>query len=250
MAPIVRVNEVDSTQRAARALLAEGAVHGTLVVAQRQTAGRGRLARSWASGEGGLWLSMIVRGALPATRAPRVILGAAVIALDALDALGAHASIKWPNDLMLPHPTAVERLGPWRKLGGLLFEGVQLDAGVVLAAVLGVGINVRPPPGGFPSELASIAASLEDAGVRVAVDDVLAALAPRLQAGVLDALDDDAFAEVLATLRARSATLGRRVEVDGVVGVAERIDDDGALGLRDDLGTLHTVRAGDANCMV
>lgn len=256
MPPILRLDDVDSTQSAARAQLAAGAVHGTMVVARRQSAGRGRLARAWQSDEGGLWLSMIVRGALPAARAPRLTLAAAALALEALDTLGAHAAVKWPNDLMLPHPlatipvagaNAVDRLGPFRKLGGLLLEGVDLDAGVVRAAVLGIGINVRTPAGGFSPALAHIATSLEEAGVDVSVEEVLDALAPRLQARLLDALDDERFAATLAVLRARSATLGRRVEVDGVVGIAEELEGDGALLVRDAAGALHTVRAGDVH---
>lgn len=250
---VLRLDEVDSTQRAARALIDQGALHGTVVVARHQTAGRGRLGRAWHSDEGGLWLSMIVRGAVPATRAPRLTLGAAALALDALDSIGglaARAAIKWPNDLLLPHAVPAPRLGPWRKVGGLLLEGVLLDGGVVRAAVLGVGIDVRRPSHGFPAELADVATSLQDAGVDIEVDAVLDALAPRLQARLLDALEDAAFAELLAVLRARSATLGRRVEVDGVVGLAERLDDEGALCLRDDGGALHTVRAGDVQCMV
>ncbi len=250
MPEIVRLDEVDSTQQVARALIADGAAHGTLVVARRQWAGRGRLARAWHSDEGGLWLSMVVRAAMPAAKAPRLTLGAAALALDALDALGARAALKWPNDLLLPHPQPVAPLGPWRKVGGLLLEGVVLDGAMVRAAVLGVGLNVRAPAGGFPADIAELAASLEHAGVDVAVDEVLHVLAPRLQAQLLDALDDGAFARLLATARARSATLGRRVEVDGVIGVAEDLADDGALVVRDDDGALHTVRAGDVRCMV
>lgn len=250
MPEIVRLDDVDSTQRVARALIAEGAPHGTLVVARRQHAGRGRLARTWHSEPGGLWLSMVVRGVLPAATAPRLTLGAAALALEALDELGAHASLKWPNDLVLPHRMPVARLGPWRKLGGLLLEGVELDGALVRAAVLGLGLNVRAPAGGFAADLADIATSLEHAGVDVEVDEVLHALAPRLHQRLLDALDDHAFGAVLATARARSATVGRRVEVEGVIGVAEALADDGALCVRDDRGALHLVRAGDVQCMV
>ncbi|MCC7070154.1 MAG: biotin--[acetyl-CoA-carboxylase] ligase [Deltaproteobacteria bacterium] len=250
MPDLVRLDEVDSTQRVARALIAEGAAHGTLVVARRQRAGRGRLQRAWHSDEGGLWLSMVVKGAVPAPNAPRLTLGAAVLALEALDALGARAALKWPNDLVLAHPTPVARLGPWRKLGGLLLEGVVLDGAVVRAAVLGMGINVRAPQGGFPADLTDLATSLEQGGVDVSVDQVLAALAPLLRMRLLDALDEHAFGAMLATARARSATLGMRVEVDGVTGRAESLADDGALCIRDEGGALHTVRAGDVQCMV
>lgn len=242
---LLRLDDTDSTQLAARALIAEGAPHGTLVVARRQRQGRGRLGRAWQSDEGGLWLSMILRGALPAARAPRLTLGAAALALQALDTLGVHAAVKWPNDLMLAHPVAAPRLGPWRKLGGLILEGVELDGAVVRSAVLGIGINVVPPAGGFAPPVDAVATSLQAAGAAVSVEDVLQALGPRLQAQALDALDDAPFAAQRALLTARSATLRQRVEVDGVRGLAEAIDDDGALRVRDDDGTVHVVRAGD-----
>lgn len=249
--PIVRLDEVDSTQREARARLLQGAPHGTLVVARRQSAGRGRLSRTWRSDEGGLWLSMIVRGALPAAQAPRLTLAAAALAVEALDELAAsrgqpgRAGVKWPNDLMLPHPVESPRLGPWRKVGGLLLEGVDLDTATLKSAVLGLGLNVRHPPGGFGPELEGVATSLQEAGLDVDVDEALAALGPRLQRGLLDAAADPGFARVLDTLRARSATLGRRVTAEGVVGRADALLPDGALRVIDELGKARVIRAGD-----
>ena len=78
MPDLVRLDEVDSTQSVARALIGEGAAHGTLVVARRQRAGRGRLQRAWHSDEGGLWLSMVVKGAVPGPRGGVVIIRNAV----------------------------------------------------------------------------------------------------------------------------------------------------------------------------
>ncbi|MCC7108037.1 MAG: biotin--[acetyl-CoA-carboxylase] ligase [Deltaproteobacteria bacterium] len=250
-APIVRFDEIDSTQREARERLAQGAPHGTLVVARRQSAGRGRLSRAWRSDEGGLWLSMIVRGALPAAQAPRLTLAAAALAVETLDELAAsrgqalRAGVKWPNDLMLPHPIESPRLGPWRKVGGLLLEGVDLDATTLKSAVLGLGLNVRRPADGFGPQLEDSATSLQDAGLDVNVDEVLDALGPPLQRRLLHAAEEAPFAEVLDTLRARSATLGRRVTVEGVVGRADALLPDGALRVLDDHGNAQVIRAGD-----
>ena len=250
-APIVRLDQVDSTHREARARLSQGAPHGTLVVARRQSAGRGRLARSWRSDEGGLWLSMIVRGTLPSTQAPRLTLAAAALVVEALDELAAsrgmavRAGVKWPNDLMLPHPIESARLGPWRKVGGLLLEGVDLDATTLKSAVLGLGLNVRRPPGGFGPELEGIATSLEEAGLDAHVEELLQALGPRLQRRLLHAAEDGPFAGVLDALRVRSATLGRRVTVEGVAGRADALLPDGALRVIDEHGHAHVIRAGD-----
>ncbi|MBM4280656.1 MAG: biotin--[acetyl-CoA-carboxylase] ligase [Deltaproteobacteria bacterium] len=274
--PLVELASSPSTQEAARRLFADGAPHGALVLAHVQTAGRGRRGRTWLSGPHGLWLSMVVRAAMPLSRAARLPLVAADAVVGVLAARGVDARVKWPNDVLLPaatlfaatHATGDVRagaladgpLGPYRKVGGLLLEVVDTmrgpGEGVALqGAVLGLGLNLRAPDGGFPDELRAIAGCLADvdanlvgaaadfAAVRRAWARALgSALAHALPA---DADDDTRFAAVVARLRRRSATLGRRVTVDSVVGLAMDIDDDGALLVRDDAGHVHVVRAGD-----
>ncbi len=197
-APIVHSFEtVSSTQRVARDLLRAGeASVGHIVVANRQTAGRGRLGREWSSPPGGLYATFIV------PNADLLALRAGVATARALESIGAAARLKWPNDLVVGE----------RKLGGILIE---TDGAV---ARIGVGINMSasPVPG---------ATSLSDLGVRADRD----ALACAIHGGLSER---DSDAGTLSEYRARSATLGRHVRIDVSAGrtIEGRAVDMDALG--------------------
>lgn len=142
--------EAGSTNDEARALAAEGAPEGTLVMADRQTAGRGRLGRAWHSAPGlGLYLSVVLRPKEPAGRIGRYALMAAVAACTACRTVaGERVRIKWPNDL----------LAGGAKLGGILAEVRSGAAGQEL--VVGLGVNVNHREMDFPEELRGAATSL------------------------------------------------------------------------------------------
>ncbi len=250
-APLLWRASTTSTQEDAKTCAREGCAHGTAVGATVQTHGRGRRGRAWLAGEHGLWLSVVLRfaPALPIALAPRLPLCACARIAGVLDDVAASLGrtervfIKWPNDFMVAAATPHPVLGPFRKAGGLLVEAVDVDAGGLATAVLGVGINLRTPAFGFPADLVDRAAACFDG------DDVdAAAVGARVQAAVENLVidvDDDAFAGVRARLAARSATLGRRVSVDGVTGTASALADDGALVIVDDAGHPVHVHAGD-----
>lgn len=257
--PLVRLDEVDSTQRVARELARDGTPHATCVVAARQTAGRGRLGRAWLTTSDAIACSFVLhvdQARLALANAPRITLGAAAGMLDAMDALIGtkdlpRAAVKWPNDVVIAARPGERdgrdgRIGPYRKVAGLLVEVVRTAPAPreeIEVVVLGIGVNVRPPSEGWPHDIALTAGALVDAGFAGTRDDVLDALRARVPDAVGRACRD--LAPTLAALRTRSATLGRRVEVDGVVGVARDLADDGALLVEDDAGQMHTVRAGD-----
>ena len=227
MAPprLIRLDSVASTQEEAHRLGAQGAVHGTAVVASEQTAGRGTRGRYWSSNRGGLWLSLVLR---PLTLASLETLSIRVgLALaDTIETLVPEVpmiSLKWPNDLVVAD----------RKLGGVLAEarwqGEQLSW-----VVVGVGLNIANP---IPQALESIATSLS------------------LLTGI-DGLSPDAFAlpviNSVSTATRRGGRLGERELSDfakrdilkgraiaGMInGVSEGINSDGALLVRDQLGRL------------
>ena len=186
--------ETASTNRVAR-----GRDVGTVVVADHQTEGRGRLGRTWVSEPGAnLLLSVVMQAPADQARAPRLCLLWAASIAEAID-----VRVKWPNDL-------VDLDG--RKLGGLLAE---LDDGRI---VLGIGLNANQME--FPG--VERATSLRS--IRGAPIDRLALLVDVIQA--VRAVDYD---EDLSRWRARSITLGRRVAIAGRTGVAESVRDDGAL---------------------
>jgi BirA family biotin operon repressor/biotin-[acetyl-CoA-carboxylase] ligase len=250
----LELDETESTQLDARRICDEGAPHGSMVVARRQTNGRGRLGRTWHGPTDGIFISMVLRPMLSAQRAPRLTLFAACAVLGALDDVGINARVKWPNDICIEcHDKPEGRLGPYRKVGGLLVEVVAMTSLRIDACILGIGLNVQPPDatrenGGWPDDVALTAGALSDAGLARSRDDVVTALRRHLRF-VSQAGDDALYARVLDGLRRRSATLGRRVTVDDegapLLGRAIDLDEDGALLVRDDDGVVHAVRAGD-----
>ena len=186
----------------------------------------------------------------PPTHATRITLGAAAGMLTALDTLiDARAHVKWPNDVVLPAPAKARvhgRIGPFRKVAGLLVEvarSAPAPRDDVEVVVVGIGVNVDAPLEGWPEALELTAGALVDAGFKGTSDDVLVAVRAHVPDAVGRALRE--VAATLAVLRERSATIGRRVDVDGVVGIARDFADDGALVIEDDAGARHTVRAGD-----
>ncbi len=200
--PLLYLPTVDSTNRVARELARQG--WSGVVVAEHQTAGRGRLGRSWEAEAGqNLLLSLVLRPSVVPAQAPRCVLLWAAAMAHALDLW-----VKWPNDLVDDQD---------RKLGGMLAE-LELEGDRVGAVILGVGLNVnqeRFP--GLPG-----AGSL--AQVCGAPQDRVATL--RALVGAVRSTDVGASLDLW---RARSRTLGRRVEVAGVAGVAEDVREDGAL---------------------
>lgn len=239
----VRVlTEVGSTNTVAMELAANGAPNGTVVVAERQTAGKGRLGRHWISPNGNLYFSVILRPEIPLRSAPAItLMGAVAVATAIRQATALPAAIKWPNDIQLAG----------KKVCGLLTE---LSAGQdgIRHVVLGIGIDVNMDMAQLPPELRPIATSLATEAGRII--DRTALLRAALQA--LDIwyarfLTDTGC--VLAAWQGLNITTGRRVAVTGagrqLEGLAERIDDEGRLLIRGDDGALHTVSAGDVTVL-
>ena len=242
---VVLLERCSSTQSEAQARAHRGAPHGTLVLARSQSEGRGRRGRTWLSKEGGLYFSLVLRPRVAVERLPRLPLLAAAGLLEGLDSLGIDARVKWPNDVLLPVREAGP-LGPFRKVAGILAEPA-LRNGAVDAVILGIGVNVHRPADGFPPDIADIAGALDDAGPVRDRDAVLLVLLEPLERWLEAPYDDGRFAACRALLSGRSATLGRRVRVpeEGLFGIAEDIDAEGALLVRSDDGALHRVVAGD-----
>ncbi|MHC8659844.1 biotin--[acetyl-CoA-carboxylase] ligase [Bacillus amyloliquefaciens] len=148
-----------STQKTAHELANDGAPEGTLVVADKQTAGRGRMSRVWHSQEGnGIWMSLILRPDVPLQKTPQLTLLSAVAVVQAIEAFtGVQPAIKWPNDLMIHGKKAV----------GILTE-LQAEEDRVRSVILGIGINVNQQETDFPGELQEIATSLSlEAGEKI-----------------------------------------------------------------------------------
>ena len=230
--------ELPSTNDRARELADDGAAHGEVVIAESQTAGRGRRGRSWSSPAGrNLYLSVILRPSLPPQRAPELTLVASVAACEACRKSGVDAGIKWPNDLLVGG----------RKVAGILTE-LSAEADAVHWVVLGLGVNLNAGPEDFPEDLRAVATSLAiERGQPVPRALFAAALLSELEQW-LDLHAAEGFEPIRSAWRDRSVTLGREVRVDGdggeIAGIAEDIDASGALLVRGSAG-LSRVVAGD-----
>jgi len=233
----------ESTNRDAHELARAGAAHGTTVVAEGQTAGRGRLGRAFFSPPRlNLYSSSVLRPPLTTAEAPPFILASAVAVAQAIEETVGDASaveIKWPNDVLLGG----------LKTSGILME-LAAEATRVVFLVLGIGVNLNVDRRDFPEEFRATATSLAShCGRRI--DRI--AFACRLYNGLEQALDTCAergFEPLRARFEARFRMRGRPVtvvELDGARqrGVAEGVASDGALLLRRDDGTLLRVVAGD-----
>jgi BirA family biotin operon repressor/biotin-[acetyl-CoA-carboxylase] ligase len=219
-----------STNDEAAAWARQGAPEGAVVIADEQSAGRGRLGRAWRSAPGeGLYLSLVLRPPLPPASAPPLTLAVGLGLLDAARALGVPAHLKWPNDLLADEPD-----GRRRKLAGVLTEmatqGMRLEH-----VVVGIGLNLATER--FPPELEPIATSLHRVlGAAPPRDEVAVCVLDAIHVRYRRFLADGAPATV-AAFRDATDLIGRRVTVrsgdEVVTGVVDALDDEGALHLRD-----------------
>jgi BirA family biotin operon repressor/biotin-[acetyl-CoA-carboxylase] ligase len=225
--------QVGSTNDEAATLAAQGAAEGTTVLAVEQMGARGRRKRPWLSPPGGLWLSVVLRPALPTDQWPLVGFAASVGAARAVDEIAqARVGLKWPNDLMVGE----------RKLGGVLTEARGP------AVIAGIGINVNIASDHFSPEIRSIATSLLDILARPVDLAVLARALLEHFERVYDLLALNTE-DVLAAWRERDLMRGRQVRLSGAEdlnGVAEGVDRTGALLVRTGTG-IRRIVAGDVS---
>lgn len=232
--------EIDSTNSQARALASKGYPEGTLVVADMQTAGRGRRGRSWFSpGSQGIYMSLILRPVLPLKEISRISLLIAVAAAETLeDELALPARIKWPNDILINN----------KKIAGILSE-VVTDMDGIEYIVVGIGLNINNRLQDFPSDLRTppTSAMVEDQR-SVSRVKVLQGLLKRLENRYFDLLAGN-FADTLEKGKRLSMAIGQELKLDTIngvlVGQAVDIDDHGFLLLRDQSGNIHTLMSGE-----
>ena len=233
---IVYFEETDSTNRQARMLAREGARHGTLVIADTQSAGRGRRGRGWISPVGeGIFMSLILRPQTPPSEVAKLSLTLALAVSRAIEReTGLDARIKWPNDIVIGG----------RKVCGLLLE-MDATAEKVDSIVAGVGINVHQRV--FDEEIAHTASSLDLlAGGRVSRSAIIRAFLEEFERAM--ALSDE---EMMDAYRARSATIGQKVQVISLsgtyAGMAQGITESGSLLVETDEGEVREVLAADVS---
>ncbi len=238
--PVIFFEEVDSTNRLLMQMAAQGASHGTLAVAELQTAGRGRRGRSWYSPKGsGIWMSLLLRPEIAAEKTPMLTLCAALAAYDALTPLAQGCRIKWPNDIVLNG----------KKVCGILTE-LGFDPDGSCFVVIGIGINVNTPA--FAEELADVAASFyTETGRTFDRAPLIGRLWQAFEKYYEMFLAAGNLAPLKEIYNSRLVNIGKTVRIEGVkireTGTSLGIDDEGALGVMLENGVTRYVTSGEVS---
>ena len=233
---------VDSTNRVAKALAYHGANDGTIVVAEEQTGGKGRLERKFFSPRGkGIWFSVILRPKILPKDASKCTLMAAVAVAQVMNRFNLKPEIKWPNDIMFDG----------RKIVGILTE-MTGEIGRIGYIVIGVGINVNISRDEFPEEIRDVAASLSEmTGEEMSRVPIFRAVLEEFDK-LYREVNDNGFDEILKLWRKYNVTLGKKVRVisagngDSFEGIAVDLNEDGALVVETANGR-QAVYAGDVS---
>ena len=236
---VLSYRTIGSTNALGFRLAEGGAPEGTLIVADEQTKGRGRMGRSWHSPPRlGLWMSLILRPEVPPFSAPGLSICAGLALAQAIrDLSGADARTKWPNDCLING----------RKVGGILLElSAELDRTNFVIA--GIGVNVNHQPEDFPKRLLPKVTSIKmECGKEWSRMKLLAAFLQRFEAIYLD-FKKNGLAPQRRLIRKFSSLLGKTVTVklgkEKIEGLAQDIDDNGSLVIKTKKGE-RAVRAGE-----
>jgi BirA family biotin operon repressor/biotin-[acetyl-CoA-carboxylase] ligase len=238
--PIIYSESMTSTNIVLKQAAESGAVHGTVALCEEQTAGRGRRGRNWVSPKGqGLWVSLLLRPMLPPGRAQLITFAAAIAMAEAVEKeTGLDILIKWPNDLVLQG----------KKVCGILLE-LSGDVETIAYVVIGTGLNVGEKA--YPPELSASAVSLQEVlGRKVERAPVLRSYLAAMEKH-MDILSWEGLPGILQAYERKSCTLQRAVRVSGggeeFLGTAAGWDENGALLVKLEDGTIRHVLAGDVS---
>jgi len=234
--------EVGSTNDLAKELAKHSAEEGTVVIAETQTAGRGRLGREWLSPSGGLWFSVILRPKLRPAEAVKLTFVAGLAVAEVLrEMYGLRSETKWPNDVLVNR----------RKICGILTE-MNTTGENVNFVVVGIGVNAKfDVEKVFPESLRRVATSVEnELGRKVRLEELFRALLERLE-NIYDLYIGKGFTPVLEEWKNYASFLGYQVEVTSATeklsGLALDIDYEGALILKLKDGTIKRIFVGDVS---
>ncbi|WP_221029491.1 biotin--[acetyl-CoA-carboxylase] ligase [Actomonas aquatica] len=238
---LVALDTVDSTNDEAMRRAALGEATPLVVIAREQTRGRGRMGRTWVSEpNGNLYLTFALRPEVPPERLATITPWVGVNLCALFSNYGkVDARIKWPNDILING----------RKAGGILTEA-RIDADRIRDLVIGCGLNLTPPAGGWQGELAERAISIgEAAAAPVDLNHFAAAVISRVLTACRTFQDGDCSAELAAQWQRYDALVDRTITLlhgrEEITGIAAGIDTDGSLLLRVNGGAPQRFRAGE-----
>ena len=234
----------DSTQTIATTVAREGAPHGTVVITEEQTAGRGRLERSWdSSAKKGIWMSVIIRPEIsPHYAAQFTLVTAVAIARAIEDITKCIPDIKWPNDLLFHG----------KKVTGILTE-LQADMDRVQSIIIGIGVNVNQELDAFEQSIQSIATSLKiESGQEVDRSVLVAKILYYLER-YSDMYVTNGFEPIKLLWESYNCTIGKRIRAsllrETLEGVAIGITNDGVLKLQLDSGEIREIFSADIHLL-
>lgn len=237
---IVYEESLPSTQKLAHQQSLDGSVEGTVILAEEQTAGRGRLDRTWYSPKStGIWMSIILRPQIPPQKAPQLTLLAAVsIVLGIQEATGLQCEIKWPNDILIKG----------KKLAGILTE-LESDADRINAVIMGIGLNINQLLEHFPEELQDKATSLRVEGNQIFDRaEIVRSILFQLEK-LYDKYLEYGFEVIKILWESFAISIGRPIiarTLNGAIeGTAQGITEEGVLILEDENGTIHHIYSAD-----
>lgn len=237
------LSETASTNTLAAAMAREGAAEGTVVIAERQTGGKGRLGRTWISPPGNLYLSVILQPVIPPSKAPLLTLMGAVAVVSALrEPFGLRAGIKWPNDIFLTG----------KKAGGILTE-MNAEPERIHHVILGIGLDVNMDLLSLPADVRRHATTLfAETGRKIDRSVLLRRILEEFDNWYRRFLESEDA--VLAKWREYDVTLGSRISVvvgpgSVMTGTAEGLDAEGRLVLRLGDGARRAFAAGDVTIL-
>ncbi len=231
-------DEVESTSDTAREFLDKGAEEGTVIIAGSQTAGRSRKVDDWASPEGGIYMTMILRPDLTLTQAPKLtIVTGVAIAKTLHDHFNLDVGIKWPNDLLIDN----------KKICGILTEAIG-DFDKLDAVLIGIGIDVNMSEQNLPEDIQDIATSIrEEVNTRMSRADIIRTFFKVFE-DLYEQYQNGEFKYIVSEWRRLSATTGNRVKVytsgKSIYADAVGINNDGELIVETDEGELEKITSG------
>lgn len=231
---------VPSTQKIAHRLAYDDAPEGTVVIAEEQVGGRGRMDRVWHSPKyTGIWMSMILRPKIPLPKAPQLTLLTAVAVVQAIEELTPLSpQIKWPNDILVNG----------KKVTGILTE-LQAEADRIISIIIGIGINVNQKLEDYPEDLQSIATSLSiESGQQINRAALTRSVFHHLE-NLYKIYLEKGFFPIKLLWESYAISIGKTITArtlsGNIHGKALGITDDGVLKIEDTEGTVHQVYSAD-----
>jgi BirA family biotin operon repressor/biotin-[acetyl-CoA-carboxylase] ligase len=231
---------VESTQKIAHRLSNEDLPEGTVIIAEEQRSGKGRMNRTWHSPKfTGIWMSLILRPNIPLTKAPQLTLLTAVAIVQAIeDETGLQPEIKWPNDILVSG----------KKVTGILTE-LQAEADRIHSIIIGMGINVNQRTEDFPTELKDKASSLYlEKGELVSRAGLIRSIFKHFEKLYLLYLEQG-FSPIKLLWEGYAISIGKTLKARTLTNVIEGkalgITDDGVLKLEDATGFIHHIYSAD-----